>query len=582
MKKILKAPNYAIALFSIFLVTLSCDTEYSSIESSVLGEGNFNFNGNAFEIPVKAYNKNLSAQQINGLTSNLLGFFDDPIYGETTASIVTQVVPSSFATNDANMFGVNPIIESVTLTIPYFSTQTSIDTEGKPEYKIDSLFVKNNNPENIKPIRLKIYENSYFLRSFNPVDIENNSQNYFSKADASINNTDNFSEIESGSINFDEHIGQLFYDDSYTIEADAREIKSTTGGIETTSYLPPALELELADSDTSKARWQSLILDQAGLPTLSNANNFLNHFRGLYIKAQAENGDGSMVLLNLADSGASITINYSSDDGADADTDRDSGSYTLNLNGNRLNTFINNYNPAILPTTPNTDEGDETLYIKGSEGSMSVIELFNGMGDCGEDALECFKRLFRKTNENGEFIQVNEQFELKRLINEAHLVIYEDDTFITPEDPKDLNGEDYHRYDRLYIYDLENNIPILDYNTDITTDASNPLVSRTFSLGRRITDENGVSKYKLKVTDLLNNILIRDVNVTKLGLVLTNNVNINSNTALLNSTDNVTGIPSTAIITPRGTVLHGSNTTATTNEGISKKLRLEVFFTELN
>lgn len=580
MNKILKAPRYAITLLGIFLIALSCDTEYSSIESSVLGENNFNFNASAYEIPIRTYNKNLSAQQINGLTANLLGFFNDPIYGQTTASIVTQVVPSSFATNSATMFGVNPVIESVTLTIPYFSAQTSIDTDGKPEYKIDSLFVENNNPENIKDISLKVYENTYFLRTFNPNDLENNSQNYFSKADGTINNIDNFSEIESGTINFDEHKGLMFCDSLYTISPDAREIETEIENTPST-FLPPALVLELATTQTSKNRWQSLILDQAGLPTLSNSNNFLNHFRGLYIKAQGVNNEGSMVLLNLADSGATLTINYSSDDGTDADTDRDTGSYTLNFTGNRLNTFINNYN-SILPTTPNTTEGDEKLYLKGTEGAMAVVELFSGIGDCGDDALECFKTFFRETDENGNVLApINEQYRLKRLINEAHLVVYEDNAFITPEDPKDLNGEDYHRYDRLYLYDLENNAPILDYNTDITTDASNPLISRTFSLGRRITDENGVSKYKLKVTDLLNNILVRDADVNKLGLVLTNNVNINLNTSLLNSVDNVTGTPVTAIITPRGTVLHGSNTTATTSDGTSKKFRLEVFFTEL-
>ncbi|TBN03246.1 DUF4270 domain-containing protein [Hyunsoonleella flava] len=580
MKKIFKAPSCAITLFVFILAAVSCDSEYSSIESDVLGENNFNFDANQLEIPIKTYNKNLSGQQINGLTGYLLGYFNDPIYGETTASIVTQVLPSSFQTNTATMFGTNPVIESVTLTIPYFSSQISVDADGKPSYRLDSLFVKNNDPENIKPINIKVYENTYFLRNFNPNDPESNSQNYFSKADASINNTDNFAKIESSTINFDEHLGQLFYSSTFTISPAARELKTGTGTDATTSYLPPALELELATSPESKTRWKSLILDQAGLPTLSNSNNFLNHFRGLYLKAQSIGADGSMILLNFLDSGATITINYSSEDGDDADNERDTGSYVLNFNGNRLNTFINNYN-SLLPTTPNTTEGDENLYLKGTEGSMAVIELFNGAGNCGSSALECFKEFFRKTDENGNVLDpVNEQYQLKRLINEAHLVIYEDESFIKPDDPKDPNGEDYHRHDRLYLYNLENNAPILDYNTDVTADASNPLGSRVFSLGQRITDDNGASRYKLKITDLLNTILIRDIDVTKLGLVLTNNVNVNLNSELLNSTDDVTGIPSTAVITPRGSVLHGSNTTATTTDGTSKKLRLEVFYTE--
>lgn len=580
MKKIFKALNYSVALSFLLAALISCDKDYSSIESDVLGENNFNFNSDSLEIPIKTYNRNLEAQQINGLTGNLLGYFNDPIYGETTASIVTQVLSSSFETNTSEMFGVNPVIDSVTLTIPYFSTQTGV-TEEKPEYQLDSLFVENNNPENIKPIKLTVYENNYFLSNLNVNSPD--SQSYFSKADASINNTDNFAKTESATINFDAHIGQLFCDSIFTITPAPREIKTGSGENEVTSYLPPALQLRLATSDLSKARWKSLILDQAGLPTLSNANNFYNHFRGLYLKASAENNDGSMVLLNLADGGANITIYYSSDDGDDDDSDPDTGSYTLNFNGNRLNTFINNFDSNILPTTPDTTNGDEKLFLKGTEGSMAVVELFSGMVDCDGDgqindsALDCFKKTFRKTDGNGDFIVINEQFQLKSLINEAHLVVHEDESFITPNDPNTLdpNGNDYHAFDRLYVYNLENNGPIFDYNSDPTIEATNPLISRRFSLGSRIIDDEGNAKYKLKVTDVLNNILVRDIDITKLGLVLTNNVNINLSSELLNSTDDVTGVPSTTIITPRGTVLHGSN-----SSNDDKKLRLEVFFTE--
>ena len=145
----------------------------------------------------------------------------------------------------------------------------------------------------------------------------------------------------------------------------------------------------------------------------------------------------------------------------------------------------------------------------------------------------------------------------------------------TIENTEDPNGDEYHAYDRLYIYDLETNSPILDYNSDLTAEASNPLMSRRFSLGTRIVDEQGNAKYKLKVTDLLNNILARDLDNTKLGLVVTNNVNINLNSSIIDSDSEVTGVPATAVITPRGTVLHGSNSNDDT-----KKLRLEIFFTE--
>ena len=42
------------------------------------------------------------------------------------------------------------------------------------------------------------------------------------------------------------------------------------------------------------------------------------------------------------------------------------------------------------------------------------------------------------------------------LINEANLVFYEDEDMYTPED-------DYHKYDRVYLYDAKNNNPVIDY-----------------------------------------------------------------------------------------------------------------------
>lgn len=580
MKKIFKALSSVVTLAILALTLQSCNEEFSSIDSDVLNEDNFNFNTDQFEIPIKTYNQNLSGQQIDGLPSNLIGYYNDPVYGATSASIIAQLLPNSFETN-ANTFGTDPVVESVKLTIPYFSTEISVDDNGKPEYRIDSLYTQNNDITNVKSIKLTIYQNNYFLRNFD-VNGESN-QNYYSKADASINDTDNFSEIETEVINFDEHTGFLIYDnENFQISNEPREIITTTDGVETPPFLPPAMEIDFPETDENKNFWKNLILDQEGLPTLTNANNFLNHFRGLYIKAQAVSNDGSMVLLNLADSGANVVINYSIEDGIDADSERDTGSYTLNFSGIRLNTFINNYN-SLLPSTPDTNTGDAALFLKGTEGSMAVIELFDGLVDCdgdgqiNDDALECFKKTFRKTDDTGEFIIENNQFELKRLVNEANLVIYEEDTFIPPDQPEVFNA---HTYDRLYIYDLENNIPTADYINDFSADADNPLNSRRFSLGARIVDDEGQAKYKIKITDLLNNILIRDTDNTKLGLVLSNNVNINLNNELLNSNSNVTGTPATTVITPRGSVLYGNNTDATTPEGNSKRLRLEVFFTE--
>lgn len=539
MKKTINALKLPIVFLLIISSFIACDKDFSSIESDVLGKGNVNFGTDKLNIPISAYNKKLESLQINNLSSYLLGFFNDPQFGQTTASIVTQVTPTSFSPD----FGDNPVIDSVILKIPYFSKAIDLDADGNTIYSIkDSLY-----GDASKPIKLTVYSNNYFLRSFNP-NSNNSPQNYFSNAD-NVNITDNFALIDNSVINFDDHKGVIIKDTVFIPSSDA--IKTTVGEGEdaVTTRSVPAFRTHL-----DKAFWTSTIIEQEGKSELSNTNNFNDYFRGLYFKAEAVNGEGNMILLNLISTDANIIIYYSKG----ADDARTQSTYALNFSGNRLNTFINNY---ITLENGDPDLGDEKLYLKGAEGSMAVVDLF-GKDDAG---LEDFINEFRATDGNGDYIKDNTtgRFVLKRLLNEAQLVVYEDELLITP-------SEDYHRFDRIYAYDIKNNTPIIDYNIDPTgnDDAFN---SKVLHLSQRNPDQK---KYKIRLTEHLNNILLRDSTNTKIGLVLSTNVNYTNSAQILESEDAVTAIPAAAILTSRGTILHGSNTAS---EG---KMILTVFFTE--
>ncbi len=73
--------------------------------------------------------------------------------------------------------------------------------------------------------------------------------------------------------------------------------------------------------------------------------------------------------------------------------------------------------------------------------------------------------------------------------------------------------------------------------------------------------------------------MLRDSTNTKLGLVISNNVNSIQNAQVLGATseDDVNQVPTGAVLSPKGTVLYGNNTT---NE--EKKVKLEIFYTEPN
>ncbi|GGK23842.1 hypothetical protein GCM10007962_17600 [Yeosuana aromativorans] len=553
MKKIFNALKFTCVFSLILAVFVSCDKDFNTIQSDVIAAKNFNTDYTL--APITSYNRKLDSVKINNLGASLFGVFNDPVYGQTKASIVAQVIPSSFNPS----FGDNPKIESVILNIPYYSRAITDST-----YTIkDSLFGDS-------PIKLSIYQNNYFLRDFDPNSETNSAQNYYSYANNPANNTDNFAVTENGTINFDDFksADTLYYDPSFVPSSDAIVItKTASDGTETTERLAPALRVEL---DTTF--WKSAILDKVGSTELSNANNFINYFRGLYFKAEPIGNDGNMILFNLGASGANITINYSYDSTI-TDGERVQSSYVLSFTGIKLNTFINDFTTPLENGDPNL--GDEKLYLKGT-GSMAVVDLFTGLVDYTDEnevttqipALEAFKKTYRAVDDNGDYIIKNGDFVLKRLINEAQLVVHEDETMAEPTD-------DYHKYDRLYAYDIKNNIPLADYDYDPTGNTTDPFNSRYIHLGQRMTDDNGVTKYKIRITEQLNNILLKDSTNTKIGLVLSTNVNQTSGSALLDSYDDVSGVPSMSLLTPRGTVLYGSNQ----NVAEDKRMVLEIFST---
>ncbi len=153
---------------------------------------------------------------------------------------------------------------------------------------------------------------------------------------------------------------------------------------------------------------------------------------------------------------------------------------------------------------------------------LAQIKLFNGEDiDDNDDDLNAFeewKNDFVETDSDGKFVKS------KRLINEANLVFYVD------RDVLDQNMLDPEKEpNRIYLYDIENKRPLVDYFLDGVSN-SIPSASIVNHLGplQRVDDEpdgKGI-KYKLKITDHINNLLIRDSTNVDLGLSVSLNVNL--------------------------------------------------------
>ncbi|QRM88521.1 DUF4270 family protein [Lacinutrix sp. WUR7] len=536
MKKTIKAIKAISLLSLITLAFVACDKDFSTLESEIQGYQNFSTKDATFT--VTTYNKKIEAVQSNALSSNLLGVYNDDIYGLTTASVVTQATLSTYAPE----FGDSPELVSVILTIPYYSTLEDT-TEGESTYSMtakDSLFGDSDE----SPIKLSIYKNGYFLRDIDPESLEE-SQKYYSNANTTIN--------------FDNHIEATLFETEGTLEnphffPSKEEITLTTieDEEEVEEKLSPRFRKEL---NAPSGYWESLFFEKEGMTELSNDNNFKNYFRGLYFKAEAVNGKGNLIMLNF--NNAMIELNYTNLTG-ETDEDgtelREDQTLQINLNGNRLNLFENNItNADVIDAYNNPDEvnGDDKLYLKGGAGSMAIIDLF-GNEDTDNNELPDDYETFIDTYKD------------QRLINEANLVFYVDET-------AGLNKE--QEPSRVIIYDIQNNVPVIDYYIDSpnTIDPEYSVVYHSTVL-ERDSDGFGV-KYKIRLTEHLNNILLRDSMNLKLGLMVTTNINEISPYSIFNSEDKV---PSGTVMSPRGTVLHGSKA----NVPDEKRVKLEIFYTE--
>jgi len=552
-------------IFLITAVTLSfssCEKDFASIDSDVVNSDNTsNFGTDFLNFPVKAYNKKIEPFQTNGLPVNLLGFNNDPTFGNSTINFVGQMTPSAYDPE----FGENVTLDSVVLTIPYFSRAIETDEDGNNTYLIDSIFGDTS-------IKLSVYKNNFFLRDFNPELEFDSAQRYFSNGTSSSSDVINASDLE----------GELLYENLEFLPS-ADEIRLTT--VEVDENGDPVLDEEGNENTIVSTRqspairavlnnpndtfWQGLIFDKEGQPELSNENNFTNYFRGLYLKAEATGVDGTMMLLNLASTNTNITLYYTSDientddTGSDSETQTQSGQFVMNFSGNGVSLYDNNF-----ITIPNGDtvNGDETIYLKGGEGSMAMIELFQGTveDDDGNqvDAFDYFKRSFREENEDNTFTQ-------KRLINEAYLEFFVNQNLINGEEP-----------DRIYLFDPIRNTALIDYFLDQSASDTqiNAKILHLEPLVRVDDEPNGKGvKYKVRITEHLNNIIVRDSSNTKLGLVVTTNVNTIENYSVKpeNDDDGVLQLPAGAILSTRGTVLYGNNTN---NE--DKKVKLTVYYTE--
>ena len=487
--------------------------------------------------------------------------------------------------------------------------------------------------------KLSVYQSNYYLRDLDPDQSLVQQQLYYTgqNQDNVIDNNKipvllndapltNPPTGEEGVHNLDGHENESFYFDN----REHKTIAYETDGVTRVSPDPrsvPSMRIHL-----NKTVFDNLFLHA---PTGKLADNvtFKNYFRGLYFKV--ENGNpGNMAMINFK--GGKITLYYNEDlkkttlvHNSDGTTTtvitytRPNKTLVLNLSGNSISLLKNsNENPNYLTATNNPTQEASQLYLKGGEGSMAVIDLFGAVDTKGYTRNTNFNAnlpvsltnpkfllnpsynpslpvsdtnpKYMNTGANGVPDEIDNMKANEWLINEANLVFNINKTSLTGTtvDPDGLVVEP----NRIYLYDLTNKKAIIDYTYDISTNGSLPKQNKFIFGGILLNDDgtptkqiknannvisNKGSKYKIRLTNYLRNLINKDSTNVRLGLSVTESINNVTLSKLKTPNTTVDRAPAMSVISQTGTILYGTNIPSGDTD-YSKKIQLEIYYTKPN
>ena len=557
---------FLVGIISFFT---ACDKDFNEIGADVIGDDHFGLIKDDSQT-VLAYNTATGQVETSNQPINSLGYYNNPFFGKTKASVVSQVLLDTVN----QTIGTNPTVTKVELSLPYFSRLISRDaTSGDSTYELDSIqgFSIVNNKKVFNKIKLSVYENNYTLRdldaSLNFLDV----QRYYSGETSVFDAYKN-----PARLNDDSNLAQN--DEFIYSSAEIKTYKTVDGAQVVDTRSAPGMRLKLRNDF-----FQDKLFGAGAAGKLFNNSVFKDYFRGLYFKVDASSASpnqGSMSLLNFKQGKIIVTytITVTSSTGVVSTKER---KFAISLGGNSVNLLENDYSTGYtsgLASSSNAATGAYNLFPKGGEGSMAIIKLF------GDQDVRGYSSTGTPTvGPNGipdELDDLRNPSDGKKLlVNEANLTFYIDkDKMTGAAEPN-----------RIYLYDLNNHRPIIDYYTDNSVSQNSK--NNKFVFGGLIEKDAATSaynkrgiKYKIRLTNHMINLISKDSTNVRLGLVVTESIGVASN-GLTRSAVPVANpfnkYPSAAIYNPLGTVLFGNNIPAT-DPNYAKRLKLEIYYTKPN
>lgn len=503
----------AVVVFSFVLFSIiACEKDFENIGVNIVDNNLFN---TAYEdVNIIANTVNVEASRVNNLPVRNLGIFQDNEFGKLNAAIISQLRNAT-----AIDFGLNPVIDTVILDIPYFSRSNDANANGTPDFTLDSIFGNQNTEYKLKVSRL-----STFLNTLDPSD-PTKAKEYYSNESYTTSDVlyyENFKPNKNDTVLYvKRHLIEL--NNEGEIDIDTIKKENST----------PSIKLPL-----NKDIIKTIFIDDASTSDLSSFENFSNYFRGIEIKPE-EIGDNGGSLMVLSTTNATVNIYYtnevltdetSTDLNGDGDTDdtqvpvKTKQTLSLSLSGVTTSTYDRDYtgSSVLSSADQNFIDGSDAIYVQGSAGSNGKLKIA---------------------------IDLQEYREKNWLVNGAVLDLYiVDSTSIGVPD-------------RLYLYKEDNTVI-----TDVITEAGSVGIA-----GGLVNDDNGrPNYYRFLITDYISELLAADSDEENLSLILKN---YHSFDAVQSATDTIIRNFSWDV---KGVVLKGNTFPAEDN----KRVKLRVYYTK--
>jgi hypothetical protein len=594
MRHLFRQLPFVVAFCALGLGLWSCESEDFTLGESLVSGEPFTLTKQTYAIE-SVKQLSLDRVQTNKMPLYQLGNYKDPLFGETRASLVSQLqlsLPnpvfgelSALAEID-NDSDEREKVTKVTLYIPYqraSSDESDRDGDGVPDiFDVDpddpqsdsdgdgltdnderllgtdplsedtdkDGILDADDPEttansfarrfdldsifsftNQDRFHLTVRPSDYYLRDNDPKTDFLESQAYFSDKQSVFEPFLGNSLFDGPVVISDFQYVTYNEDDPTTPDVD----ESLT--IDVSQSRDPGILVEL-----DKSFFQDRIVDLEGYEALRSQSNFKDHLRGLHLSIDAS--DDLMLLLDLSTAFIEIEYEYDSINTQDATDTFRLNFITGSAQGFTQGIAVNTWEyERLMPTTSNESILPNRMYLKGGNGSVVQFELP--------------QRVIDEAKQNN------------WLINEASLEFYVDQEAMAPipfEPP------------RLYMYKSTNSFPIYNARNEISSSQTALGVYQNYDASLRRSANGRGESYKANITDYFNDMVVRDSLNVPINISVSANIAFPQVQQAVLENGSAIDYPLMSGITPFGTVLYGPSLEVTEE----KRLKLNLFYTALN